>query len=445
MESVAVLGTGMAGFGAGRALDSAGIPFVCYDKNTYYGGHTRSFRYDSGFVFDEGGHISFTKNARLRDVLAGNVGGRFEEVRFRIDNYWRGRRITHPVQCNLRGLPPELVVKIIEDFVAVRDTPVRGNATYAEWLRQVYGKTFAETFPMVYGRKYHTTTMDQLTTDWIGPRMYRPSLDEVLHGALAGQRATTHYVDTFRYPSVGGFLSYLEPFARRFELRLDHKLCGVDPKRRAIRFANGFAATYERLISSLPLPELIPLIDGVPADVREAARKLAFTTAVLVNLGIARSDLSETHVTYFYDADIPFSRVNLPHSWAPKNAPAGMGAIQAEVYFSDKYRPLQAAPETLIEPVIAGLRRCGFIREDDDIVLKDAVVNRYANVIYDHDRAPALRVVHGYLDDIGIAYCGRYGNWDHAWTDEAFVSGEEAALRVVDGLGRSRRDRIAAL
>jgi protoporphyrinogen oxidase len=435
MRPVAVLGTGMAGLGAGHALSAAGIPFICYDRNAYYGGHTWSFRYENGFVFDEGGHISFTKHERIRELLASNIRGQHEEPQLKIDNYWHGRRITHPVQCNLRGLPTQLVVDIIKDFAAVHQSPMAATPNYAQWLYQAYGKTFAETFPMVYGRKYHTTTMDQLTTDWIGPRMYRPSLDEIVHGAIAGQRASVHYVDTFRYPSFGGFVSYLEAFAKRFELRLNHRVCGLDTKERVLRFTNGKSVPYERVISSIPLPELIPLIDGVPPDVLEASRRLAFTTAVLINLGIGRCDISDTHITYFYDEDIVFSRVNLPHMFSPNNAPPGAGTIQAEVYFSDKYKPFRGRPEALIEPVIGDLRRCGFVRDDDTILLKDAAVNRYANVIYDHDRAPALETIHGFLRDVGISYCGRYGNWDHAWTDEAFISGEEAAATVVAELG----------
>jgi protoporphyrinogen oxidase len=435
MKPVAVLGTGMAGLGVGHALSAAGIPFICYDRNAYYGGHTWSFRYENGFVFDEGGHISFTKHERIRELLAGNIRGQHEEPQLKIDNYWHGRRITHPVQCNLRGLPTQLVVDIIKDFAAVHQSPMAATPNYAQWLYQAYGKTFAETFPMVYGRKYHTTTMDQLTTDWIGPRMYRPSLDEIVHGAIAGQRASVHYVDTFRYPSFGGFVSYLEAFAKRFELRLNHRVCGLDTKERVLRFTNGKSVPYERVISSIPLPELIPLIDGVPPDVLEASRRLAFTTAVLINLGIGRSDISDTHITYFYDEDIVFSRVNLPHMFSPNNAPPGAGTIQAEVYFSDKYKPFRGRPEALIEPVIGDLRRCGFVRDDDTILLKDAAVNRYANVIYDHDRAPALETIHGFLRDVGVSYCGRYGNWDHAWTDEAFISGEEAAATVVAELG----------
>jgi protoporphyrinogen oxidase len=428
---VAVLGTGMAGFGAGYALEAAGVPFVCFDRNPYYGGHTWSYRYPSGFVFDEGGHISFTRHERIRDLLAANIEGHHEEPQLKIDNYWRGHRITHPVQCNLRGLPPELIVDVIRDFVAVQASPMAETSNYAVWLRQAYGKTFAETFPMVYGRKYHTTTMDRLTTDWIGPRMYRPSLDDLVHGAVAGQRQSVHYVDRFRYPTTGGFLSYLEPFAKRFELRLNHELTGLDAKRRLLRFGNGAAFRYDRVISSIPLPELVPLIDDVPGTVLDAARRLAFTTAVMINLGIDRADLSETHITYFYDEDIVFSRVNLPHMFSAGNAPPGCGTIQAEVYFSDKYRPLRGSAEDLIEPTIADLRRTGFIRDSDRILLCDTAVNRYANVIFDHDRAPALRTIHGFLRDIGIVYCGRYGNWDHAWTDEAFMSGEQAAAEVL--------------
>ena len=38
-----------------------------------------------------------------------------------------------------------------------------------------------------------------------------------------------------------------------------------------------------------------------------------------------------------------------------------------------------------------------------------------------------IAAAHGYLDDIGIGYCGRYGDWAYIWTDQAFMSGERAA------------------
>ena len=32
---------------------------------------------------------------------------------------------------------------------------------------------------------------------------------------------------------------------------------------------------------------------------------------------------------------------------------------------------------------------------------------------------------------MGIAYCGRYGDWAYIWTDESFMSGENAAEKVM--------------
>jgi protoporphyrinogen oxidase len=109
------------------------------------------------------------------------------------------------------------------------------------------------------------------------------------------------------------------------------------------------------------------------------------------------------------------------------NAPSGCGSIQAEVYFSSKYRPLTQSPEDLIDPVIADLRRTGTLRDDDAIVSRHATMVRYANVIFDLERAAALETVHGYLKEIGINYCGRYGDWGYMWTDESYISGERAA------------------
>ena len=116
----------------------------------------------------------------------------------------------------------------------------------------------------------------------------------------------------------------------------------------------------------------------------------------------------------------------------PNVVPEGTSAIQAEVYFSKKYRPLTTAPEAVIDPVIDGLIRCGLLRPDDRILVRQAQLIPYANIIFDLDRTAALRIVHGYLEEIGIAPVGRYGEWGYLWTDEAFLSGEAAARKVLD-------------
>jgi protoporphyrinogen oxidase len=425
-NGIVVIGSGMAGFGAAMRFAAEGRRAVVYDQNSYYGGHTASFRDENGFLFDLGPHISFTKDERVQKFLAANVDDDYEALQVNLNNYWQGHWITHPVQLHLNRLPPDLIVAIIKDFVAEQQRGERPINNYEDWLVASYGRKFAETFPMQYARKYHLTTASNMSTDWLGPRMYRPSLDELLRGAVAPWTPDKHYISHFRYP------------------RLGQKVVSIDPAKRKVTFEGGNEVGFDALVSSVPLPDLIPMIVGSPADVRAAARKLACSTCVLVNVGVDRADLSDAHMSYFYDDDICFTRLSFPHMLSASNVPEGCGSIQAEVYFSKKYRPLTESPEVWIDRVIDGLKKSGVVRERDRILTRHAKVVEYANVIFDLDRMQAVETVHGYLDDVGIAYCGRYGDWGYMWTDESFISGERAAETALNRATAARGRKSAS-
>ena len=179
-----------------------------------------------------------------------------------LNNYWRGYWPQHPVQLHLHGLPEDVIVKVITDFVEERQAPERQVRNYADWLLSAFGRTFAELFPMLYTRKYHLTTADNMSTDWLGPRIYRPSLEEVLRGAISPSPPNLHYITHFRYPSDGGFASYLKKFLPLGSLRLNHELVSVDPRTRQLTFSNGLVTQYDALISSVALPDLIRMICG---------------------------------------------------------------------------------------------------------------------------------------------------------------------------------------
>ena len=275
MKETIILGAGMAGFGAAYRLKQAKRSSIMFDKNAYRGGHSASFKHEGGWIFDDGPHVSFTKVERIKELFAESVHQEYEILQTYVDNYWRGHWIKHPAQCNLYGLPSELLVNILKDFVEASNKDHGPIRNYAEWLVASFGKTFAETFPMQYGHKYHTTRADNMTTDWLGPRLYRPSLDEVLRGALSAETKDVHYIDQFRYPTHDGFVSYLDMFLSDTELHLGQEVTRLDVGQKAITFSNGTLVEYDSLISSIPLPALIQLIPQAPVEVREAAARLA--------------------------------------------------------------------------------------------------------------------------------------------------------------------------
>ena len=440
-EGVAILGAGMAGYGAAHHLNQANVPTTVYEKRSSHGGHTSSFTTENGFTFDEGPHVSFTKDTEIQNFLAEAVNHEYVTLKARFNNYWQGYWLNHPAQVNLHGLPIELQKSIVRDYFEAYHSPAHPEriGTFEDWLIASYGATFAQTFPMVYGKKYHTTEASNMTTDWLGSRLYTPEPDELLQGLLSPRSPDVHYVDHFRYPKSGGFQSYLSKFPKfgTATLNVGYRVVTIDAKEGIITFSNGQKRQHDHIISSIPLPSLIPMIRGVPADVKRAAHTLAYTKLVIVSLGVDRRDLSEAHVTYFYDPDIPFARVSFPHMFSAGNAPDETGSIQAEIYFSDKYKPLNQPLDSFIHKVIDHLKECGVLNSDDSVIDSDVRLIPYANVIFDLDRAEALETVHGFLDDIGISYCGRYGEWDYIWTDESFRSGEHEARKIEETVCKS--------
>lgn len=432
---IVILGSGMAGLGAAHHFHGQGVATRMYDKNPFPGGHTATFVHDSGFIFDDGPHISFSKDTRIQNLFASNVDGRYEKLQAYVNNYYRGAWVKHPAQANLHNISPELKARCILDFIeASKKDVVEKPANYLEWLISVFGETFATHFPAVYGKKYHTIDADKMSTVWMGPRLYRPSMEEVIHGALFEETPDVHYISDFRYPTEGGFVSYLTPFMEKTDMKLNHEVVEIDPAARTVRFANGETVTYGQLVSSIPLPDLIPMIVDAPERVRKAAEELCATTCITVNVGLARDDFTPATWTYIYDEDIVFTRLSFPHKMSPSTCPPGWGSIQAECYYSRKYRPLNVKPDDMIQPVLDDLVKVGLIRADEKILHTDARLIPHANIIFDMDRETALPIVHSWLDEIGITYVGRFGEWGYQWTDEAFKSGERGARQVLERL-----------
>jgi protoporphyrinogen oxidase len=122
MERIVILGAGMAGFGAAHRLLSEGVRPTIYEKNPYWGGHAASYDHGNGFVYDEGPHVSFTKIERLKELFAESVHHEYFEHKEKVTNYWKGFWIKHPAQCNLYGLPTDILVPILRDFIEAQQS-----------------------------------------------------------------------------------------------------------------------------------------------------------------------------------------------------------------------------------------------------------------------------------------------------------------------------------
>lgn len=416
-----ILGSGIAGISAGYHLEKEGEAVVIYEKNNDWGGLCGNFTIN-GFRFDKFVHFTFAPDDYIINI--------FEEssptyphppVSY---NYRNGYWLKHPAQNNLHPLPVDEKVKIIEDFINRPQKDISEIENYEEWLRVQYGNYFAENFPFKYTRKYWGVEPKELETKWVGNRLHVPPLNEVLRGSYEEQTENFYYTKFMKYPKKGGFRSILNNCRKGLDIRFNKEVVKINPQEKTVTFKDGTTAKYSRLISSIPLPEIVKMIDGIPPEVKEAGQKLMHTSGYMVSLGFKRPDVAKHLWFYIYDEDILPARVYSPNLKSADNVPEGCSSLQAEIFFSNKAKiPLA---DDVLKNTIEKLVKMGLFREEE-IAVKDIRFEKYANVIFDKDIYKNRMIVLDYLNKIGIESIGRFGKWEYFWTHQAFQDGRRSA------------------
>lgn len=452
MKDVTILGAGLAGLSTSYHLRQ---PSVLLEKNHHAGGHIHSEHVD-GFTWDEGPHLSFTKYDYVRELFAANVDQEFLEYEVTTGNYFRGHYIPHPAQSNLYAVPEPIRSECVRDFLAMRqknDDFVPDD--YKEWLHFAFGETFAQTFPSAYTRKYWTTSPERLTTDWVGERVYFPSVEDVQEGAKGPLPEQTHYIKKIRYPKRGGFMAYADTLVEGADVRYHHELSYISFQERRLWFSNETSMPFDRLVSTIPLPVLIQRSDA-PPSIQEAATRLTCTSVLLVNVAADHATMRPENWIYVYDEDKYSTRINCTEMLSPENAPEGKTGVQVEVYAS-KYRPLQASHEAIAKDVCGELVEMGIIRSLDAVESVHTKWVPWANVVFDKGRREALDAILGWLEQHGLAreaddlapttdwdekldeeqvenqtlfLAGRYAQWKYFWTDDCVLRGKYVASHL---------------
>lgn len=425
--NIIIIGAGLAGLSAGYHLKKGGFKVTLYEKEKEVGGLCRSIRYNN-LIFDYGVHVSFTSDEYVKDLFEKSVNGIYEEKQMLALNYWRGYWIKHEPQNNLHSLPNEVIKNSLIDFIHAKYEDQSEIKNYRDWCHKKFGKFFAENFTNKYTKKFWTIAPQQLTTDWIGTRLHQPDLEMVIDGALDIPRDNTHYITTFRYPKEGGYASFLKILWTDLDIKLKTYPIEIDLERKEVHLNTGEVKPYNILISTIPLPELIKGIKNVSNAVLEATNYLKWTSLLMLNFYVERKINTSSQWNYYYDEEIPFTRLFYMSKYAKKNAPENCESLQVEIPYS-KDKPLTVEKEELINQVVQCIHKTENINLNEIMYLGDINIE-YGYVIFDTNRKKALKVIHKFLDDNEIYYCGRFGEWDYLWSDQAVLSGKKTAERI---------------
>lgn len=426
ISKVVILGAGLTGLSAAYHLDT---DYEIYEKESEVGGLCRS-RCINGFIFDQAVHAIYSQDeyatALIKKLLNGNLLSQARSSWI----YSRGVLTLYPFQANTFGLPIEVVKECVLGFIEARysGNERRRSANFEDWIYNTFGSGIAEHFMIPFNRKLWATDLKEMSIRWIGGRIPQPDLEEVLEGALSNQRKGFGLNESFWYPRYGGIEALPKAFLPHVgNINLNQEVSAIYPDERRIVMADSCSRRYDKLISSLPLPRLMDMIDPVPISVQKASSQLRCNKVYSVNIGVNRANISNAHWIYFPEQDFVFHRISFPMNFSPFMAPEGASSITAEISASASK---EISEHGLVQRVIDDLILARVLEKDDEILVTDLVSLDPAYVIYNHSHNKNVSLIHQFLCDKEIYPCGRFGMWEYYNMDHAILSGRSAAEGV---------------
>jgi protoporphyrinogen oxidase len=347
-DTTVVLGAGPCGLALADTLTALGRgPVTVLERNPRPGGLARTFA-QGEFRFDLSIHRFQVESPDfeldLEQLFEGQPLHTVEHKTIHI--HLQGRRIPYPLRLrSLLSLPPRRGARALAQVArrwAFGGGPDPAQAeSYRAWFEGTFGPTLYRWIAGPLMRKQWGLAGERLCASFAQHRRLSIAPRDLLAGLpLAARLAPRAAIaPTFVY-GERGVGPLMERLAARLERAGGALRCATTPARlhrgdggvRAVELTSGERLPCRDLISTIPLPALIELLDPPPPPpLRALARELRFRDLIVVALPLLRERVSRDHVTYFPEAGFPFSRTFEQKNASPAMAPPGRTLLGFEL------------------------------------------------------------------------------------------------------------------
>ncbi|HJZ84815.1 MAG TPA: FAD-dependent oxidoreductase [Polyangia bacterium] len=423
-DPVVILGGGLTGISTALHL-GARTPWVLFEREERLGGHARTDTRD-GFCFDKTGHWLHLRDRYTKQLVHELLPDALVPVERRARVFSHGALTRYPFQANLHGLPPSVIKECLLGFL---ERPQNLEARdFEEYCLKHFGVGISKHFMIPYNRKLWGVEPREITSAWCDRFVPRPTLEQVVAGAVGASPPEMGYNISFLYPKQGG----IETLTRALVARLDggrvHTRAApdrIDPEARTIT-VGGETLAWRALVTSIPLPELFRVMSPLPPEVERAAGLLRCTPVQYLNVATKRTPPVDFHWIYVPEEKYPFYRVGVYTNAVPAMAPPGRGGLYVELAARNVARV-----EDVLADVAAGLCATGVLAGPDDILFAELRTIRWAYVVFDHNYYDATATCFRYLSEKQIYPRGRYGSWTYNAMEDCILAGRAVADEVV--------------
>lgn len=371
-----ILGAGFTGLAAGI---KTGFPI--FEMTGHAGGICQSYRMNGFEFMTGGGHWIFGKGIGL-DYIKTLVPVR-EHVR-KAGVYFN-HTFPYPIQTT-----GKMQVEIKENQLT----------SLKWWLNQNFGKELCNMFFFPFNDKYTAGLYDEVI-----------QYDE-FKSPPAG---SVGFVSTFCDPE-DGLSSLVEKMAEQCTIHYKKKAVQILEKEQVVIFSDGTRYHYDKLISTIPLNNLLRLMGRKDYD-------LPYTSVLVINIGAEKdTNTPDDHWLYVPYCKSGFYRLGFYSNIDARKAPDGKVGLSVEMAFKDvEYKDLDI--EKITHDVVSELqawRFIGRVNEVDPTWVRCA----YTWLRSKESRDRELE----WLKDRNIISTGRYGKWHFQGMVDSIKDGFEVSV-----------------
>ena len=425
-----ILGAGLAGLSAAYHLEK---DYLLFEKEKRVGGLCYSESHD-GFLLDYCVHVLYNSDPAIRQLCDELLGSNSKDHVRSTWIYSKEVFTQYPFQANLYGLPLDVVEECITGFIDKKFSNGKQfvNRNFAEWTVNTFGEGIAKHFMFPFNEKLWTVHPSKMSTEWVEGVVPQPEIEDILDGALPGQKRLFGYNAMFRYPLHGGIKALADSLAKQVgNIQFGREASGIDIKKKIVHFKDGKESVrYETLISTLPLKYFPSMIEGTPDGVMTLCDKLMHNSVECLNVGIDRKIEMTKHWIYYPEPEYPFYRIMLPHTMSDEMVPQGKGAFSVEVSHGNDRKIDLGRIES---DVIDGLKRAKLMMSDETPLFIKRLSIPCAYSIYTKERPSAIEGIKAWLTENDIHSIGRYGNWEYSNMEKALKDGRNLARTLKKG------------
>ena len=419
MVKTAILGGGLSGLTLARLLQEQGEEVVVLEAEQEYGGLCRS-KTDQGFTFDSGGsHIIFSRDGEVLAFMRRMISGNEQRNNRTTKIFYKKRFVKYPFENGLSDLPLEdrffCINGFIKTLIAVGKGEIPAPVNFREWIYYTFGNGIAECYMIPYNEKIWKYPTDKMSLHWVDGRIPRPPVEDIIKSAIGIDTEGYTHQAVFSYPLDGGINALVRAIARPIEqcIKTGFRVTSIRKSGNILQISNGdIHIQADQCICTMPVHHLLPCLDDVPIEVKNAADALKYNSLVCVNIGIKGS---VPGISWLYVPDPAVGRTNrisFPSGYSRHGAPDGCSAILAEITHQPGDDVADLTDDELINEVVDMLQSMQILHKDQ-IVYTSVERQPFAYVVYDLDYQKNIAMVKEYCRKIGIPLVGRFAQFEY--------------------------------